>query len=130
MCEDTGGLLLLVRPSSLRTREESDLVCIPGCAMRLYMVRILTIRDLRSNLAKFIYNLLVPRTLFPLESSHLSVIAARHWNFNLSRHKHKAAHIVNKLRMKVSKQSIIEGNLDRMNKYVPSVRLGVCSSAQ
>ena len=93
------------------------------------MVHILTIRDFRSNLAKFIYNLLVPRTLFPLESSHLSVIAALHWNFNFSRHKHKTTHIVDKLRMKVSKHSIIEGYLDRMNKYVPSARLAVCSSA-
>lgn len=93
------------------------------------MVRILTIHDLRSNLAKFIYNLFVPRTLFSLESGHFSMIAARHWNFNFSRHKHKTTHIVDKLRMKVSKHSIIEGYLDRMNKYVPSARSAVCSSA-
>jgi hypothetical protein len=84
--------------------------------MKLHMVRILTIRDLRSNLAKFIYNFLVPRTFFPLEAGHFSVIAARHWNFYFSRHKHKTTHVVDNLRMKVSKHSITEGYLNRMNK--------------
>jgi hypothetical protein len=69
------------------------------------MVHILTIRNVRSNLGKFIYNLFVSRTLFPLETGHFSMIAARHWNFHFSRYKHKTTHIVDKLKMKVSKHS-------------------------
>jgi hypothetical protein len=92
-----------------------------------YLVVLLTICNLCSNLFEFIRDLSISIAFFTLEAGHVSVIAARHWNFYFSRHTHKATHVIDDL--KQQSVGIQQSSIWLVNGHVLSLNLAAYFSA-